>query len=152
MESWLFTSKIFKKIKFEFEDCISFIQLQIRINKELGTFGSCHCKTNSIINTRIKDLREFISVIVEYLFYGVSTKIGIINNKGELKEIYDDIIYLYISGNQKKFTKKVKTALYYRIEYHLNRNEYFFKLLWQLFYYVFGVDFYMLNDSNKNNE
>lgn len=148
----LFKSNIFKKIKYELEDCISFIHLQVRINKELGTFGSCHYKTNSVINIRIKDLREFISVIVEYMFYGVSTKIGIINNKGELKEIYDDIIYLYISGNQKKFTKKVKTALYYRIEYHLNRNKYFFKLLWQLFYYVFGVDFYMLNDSNKNNE
>ena len=124
--------------------------MQAMINKELGTFGSCHCRMNSVRNAGIKGVREFVSVMVEYLFYGVSSKIGVVNNKGEIKEKHDDTIYLYISGNQKKFTKKVRKALYYRIKYHIDRNEYFFKLLWQMFYYVFGVDFYMINKSNKN--
>ncbi|MDE5771776.1 MAG: hypothetical protein K2I06_09155, partial [Ruminococcus sp.] len=146
----LFKSDRFKQIKCELEDCINFIQIQAMVNKELGTFGSCHCRMNSVRSVGIKGVREFVSIMVEYLFYGVSSKIGVVNNKGEIKEKHDDTIYLYISGNQKKFTKKVKEALYYRIKYHLDRNEYFFKLLWQMFYYVFGVDFYMINKSNKN--
>lgn len=145
-----FESDTFKEIKHELEDGISFIQMQAMINKELGTFGSCHCRMNSVRNFEIDEVREFVSVMMEYLFYGVSSKIGAVNNKGELKEVYDDAVYLYISGNQKKFTKKVKESLYYRIKYHLDRNDYFFKLLWQMFYYVFGVDFYMINKSNKN--
>ncbi|MDE6427204.1 MAG: hypothetical protein K2K89_13865 [Ruminococcus sp.] len=145
-----FESDKFKEIKHELEDGVNFIQIQTMVNKELGTFGSCHYKMNSVRNFEINEVREFVSVMVEYLFYGVSSKIGVVNNKGEIKEKHDDTIYLYISGNQKKFTKKVKEALYYRIKYHLDRNEYFFKLLWQMFYYVFGVDFYMINKSNKN--
>lgn len=145
-----FKSDIFKQIKCELEDCISFIQLQARINKELGTFGSCHCRMNSVRNNKIKEVREFISVMIEYLFYGVNSKIGKVNDKGELKEVYDDTVYLYISGNQKRFTEKTRKALYCRIKYHIDRDEYFFKLLWQLFYYVFGVDFCMINKINKN--
>lgn len=148
----LFKSNRFEEIKNELKESISFIQFQVRVNKEQGTFGSCHCRMNSVKNPEIDEVRKFISIMVEYLFYGVSSKIGVVDNKNELKEKHDDTIYLYISGKQKKFTKKTKSALYYRIKYHLDKNEYFFKMLWQLFYYVFGMDFYMLNNVNKNND
>lgn len=72
----LFSNDTFKRVHQNLKDCINIIQLQIRVNKEIGTFGSCHCMMNSVKTDNIKDVRQFISVIIDFLFYGVSTKKG----------------------------------------------------------------------------
>lgn len=156
----------FKRIIIKVRDSIRYIQLQACINIEIGTFGSCHCKKNSVRTNRITDMRELIRVMVEYLFYGVSTKIGKEDDNcfssQKLKEIRSDIVYKYLNGEQKKFTNHVRNALYYRIRYYLYPNErldgkettilpqQFGELLWQFFYYAFGIDFYMLRMDNSD--
>lgn len=156
----------FKRIIIKIRDSIRYIQLQARVNIEIGTFGSCHCKKNSVKTNRITDMRELIRVMVEYLFYGVSTKIGKEDDNcfssQKLKEIRSDIVYKYLNGEQKKFTNHVRNALYYRIRYYLYPNErldgkettilpqQFGELLWQFFYYTFGIDFYMLRMDNSD--
>lgn len=145
----LFNNDTFQRVQQNLKDCINIMQLQIRVNKEIGTFGSCHCMMNSVKADNIKDVRQFIAVIIDFLFYGVSTKKGRDIGNEETKEVWSDIIYKYINGEQKKFSVKVKEALYYRIKHHLKNTEYFSKLLWQMFYYVFGVDLYMLNNFNS---
>lgn len=156
----------FKRIIIKIRDSIRYIQLQVRVNIEIGTFGSCHCKKNSVKTNRITDMRELIRVMVEYLFYGVSTKIGKEDDNcfssQKLKEIRSDIVYKYLNGEQKKFTNHVHNALYYRVRYYLYPNErldgketttspqQFGELLWQFFYYAFGIDFYMLRMDNSD--
>lgn len=156
----------FKRIIIKVRDSIRYIQLQARVNIEIGTFGSCHCKKNSVRTNRITDMRELIRVMVEYLFYGVSTKIVKEDDNcfssQKLKEIRSDIVYKYLNGEQKKFTNHVRNALYYRIRYYLYPNErldgkemtilpqQFGELLWQFFYYTFGIDFYMLRMDNSD--
>lgn len=156
----------FKRVIRKIRDSIRYIQLQARVNIEIGTFGSCHCKKNSVRTNRITDMRELIKVMVEYLFYGVSTKIGKEDDNcfssKKLKEIRSDIIYKYLNGEQKKFTNHVRNALYYRIKYYLYPNEridgkettispqQFGELLWQFFYYAFGIDFYMLRMDSSD--
>lgn len=156
----------FKRIIIKVRDSIRYIQLQARVNIEIGTFGSCHCKKNSVRTNRITDMRELIRVMVEYLFYGVSTKIVKEDDNcfssQKLKEIRSDIVYKYLNGEQKKFTNHVRNALYYRIRYYLYPNErldgkemtilpqQFGELLWQFFYYAFGIDFYMLRMDSSD--
>lgn len=156
----------FKRIIIKVRDSIRYIQLQARVNIEIGTFGSCHCKKNSVRTNRITDMRELIRVMVEYLFYGVSTKIGKEDDNcfssQKLKEIRSDIVYKYLNGEQKKFTNHVYDALKYRVRYYLYPNErsdgketttspqQFGELLWQFFYYAFGIDFYMLRMDNSD--
>lgn len=156
----------FKRIIIKVRDSIRYIQLQARVNIEIGTFGSCHCKKNSVRTSRITDVRELIRVMVEYLFYGVSTKIGKEDDNcfssQKLKEIRSDIVYKYLNGEQKKFTNHVYDALKYRVRYYLYPNErsdgketttspqQFGELLWQFFYYAFGIDFYMLRMDNSD--
>ena len=156
----------FKRVIRKIRDSIRYIRLQARVNIEIGTFGSCHRKKNSVRTNRITDMRELIRVMVEYLFYGVSTKIGKEDDNcfssKKLKEIRSDIIYKYLNGEQKKFTNHVRNALYYRIKYYLYPNErldgkeatispqQFGELLWQFFYYAFGIDFYMLRMDSSD--
>ena len=156
----------FKRIIIKVRDSIRYIQLQARVNIEIGTFGSCHCKKNSVRTNRITDMRELIRVMVEYLFYGVSTKIVKEDDNcfssQKLKEIRSDIVYKYLNGEQKKFTNHVRNALYYRVRYYLYLNErlegkettilsqQFGELLWQFFYYAFGIDFYMLRMDSSD--
>lgn len=158
----------YKRIVRNLTDSIRYIQLQARVNIEAGTFGSCHCKKNSVRTNRITDMRELIRVMVEYLFYGVSTKIGKEDDNcfssQKLKEIRSDIVYKYLNGDQKKFTNHVRDALYYRVKYYLYPNErfegkettisprQFGELLWQFFYYIFGMDFYMLRMDSSDNQ
>lgn len=157
---------IFKCIIRNIRDSIRYIQLQARVNIEIGTFGSCHCKKNSVRTNRFTDMRELIRVMVEYLFYGVSTKIGKeydnCFSSQKLKEIRSDIVYKYLNGKQKKFTNHVYDALKYRVRYYLYPNErsdgkettispqQFGELLWQFFYYAFGIDFYILRMDNSD--
>lgn len=152
----------FKQIIGELGDCIRYIQLQIRVNDEIGTFGSCHCKGISVRMHRIKDVRELLKVMIEFLFYGVSTKIGKKDENRLIKEIRSDIVYKYLNGEQKKFTDSIRNALYYRVRYSLYPREradgketvispqQFGELLWQFFYYAFGADFYMLRMDNSD--
>lgn len=156
----------FKRIIIKVRDSIRYIQLQARVNIEIGTFGSCHCMKNSVRTNRITNSRELIRVMVEYLFYGVGTKIGKeydnCFSSQKLKEIRSDIVYKYLNGKQKKFTNHVYDALKYRVRYYLYPNErsdgketttspqQFGELLWQFFYYTFGIDFYMLRMNNSD--
>ncbi len=156
----------FKRIIIKVRDNIRYIQLQARVNIEIGTFGSCHCMKNSVRTNKITNSRELIGTMVEYLFYGVSTKIGKedpnCSSSQKLKEIRSDIVYKYLNGEQKKFTNHVRNALYYRIRYYLYPNErldgkettilpqQFGELLWQFFYYAFGIDFYMLRMGSSD--
>lgn len=86
---------------------------------------------------------------MDFLFYGVYAKIGRADEKGNLTEVWRDYITKYISGEQDKFTKTVKDAVYSRIKYNLENNEYFESLLWQFMYYVFGIDFYMVSSQKE---
>ncbi len=156
----------FKRIIIKIRDSIRYIQLQARVNIEIGTFGSCHCMKNSVRTNKITNSRELIGTMVEYLFYGVSTKIGKEDDNcflsQKLKEIRSDIVYKYLNGEQKKFTNHVYDALKYRVRYYLYPNErsdgketttspqQFGELLWQFFYYAFGIDFYMLRMDNSD--
>lgn len=164
--SELFECSTFKHIIINIRDSIRYIQLQARVNIEIGTFGSCHCMKNSVRTNRITNSRELIRVMVEYLFYGVGTKIGKeydnCFSSQKLKEIRSDIVYKYLNGKQKKFTNHVYDALKYRVRYYLYPNErsdgketttspqQFGELLWQFFYYTFGIDFYMLRMNNSD--
>lgn len=164
--SELFECSTFKHIIINIIDSIRYIQLQARVNIEIGTFGSCHCMKKSVRTNKITNSRELIGTMVEYLFYGVSTKIGKedpnCSSSQKLKEIRSDIVYKFLNGKQKKFTNHVYDALKYRVRYYLYPNErsdgketttspqQFGELLWQFFYYAFGIDFYMLRMDNSD--
>lgn len=164
--SELFECSTFKHIIINIRDSIRYIQLQARVNIEIGTFGSSHCMKNSVRTNKITNSRELIGTMVEYLFYGVSTKIGKedpnCSSSQKLKEIRSDIVYKFLNGKQKKFTNHVYDALKYRVRYYLYPNErsdgketttspqQFGELLWQFFYYAFGIDFYMLRMDNSD--
>ena len=143
----------------------AFLHLEVRLHTEKGTFGCFHCR-HRFMNHHTTDLRDFVQIMIRYLFYGKSNVIG--------KEASDhkhpnwkykltrrDTVYKYLTGQQDSFTNKVSEALYYRILYCLHPEKRFNDIdialspsqfidqLWQLFYYVFQVDFYMLRDTKR---
>ena len=144
------------------KDYTNFVLLEVRFRLEKGTFGCFHSQYQFMTH-HTTDIREFIKIMVEYLFYGkcniVGTKTEENNGKLEYKIYHRDTIYKYLTNQQEKFTNKVSDALYYRIRYFLNPEMQIGKLyanltpsefieqLWQLFYYVFRVDFYMLRNE-----
>lgn len=148
----VFESYDFKEIYNIIKDASSIIQLRVFENQKLGTFGSCHCMFNSLRTKKVNNFRQFVSVTMDFLFGGVATKKGCDIGGGYTKEIRSDIIYKYINEAQKDFTVKVMEALYYRIKYHFSKNSFFYKMVWQLFYYVFGIDLYMLDNEKSENK
>lgn len=137
-------SNIFKSFMGELENYTNFIRLQARTDKELASFG-CFKPYNKIID----EPRKLVTEMMDFLFYGVYAKVGRDNGNGNLTEVWRDYISKYISGEQQKFTKTVKDAVYNRIKYNLENNEYFESLLWQFMYYVFGIDFYMVRSQKE---
>lgn len=135
-------SDIFKSFMGRLENYSNFIRLQARTDKELVSFGSF--KT---YNKVIDEPRKLITEMMDFLFYGVYAKVGRVDEKGNLTEVWRDYISKYISGEQQKFTKTVKDAVYNRIKCNLENNEYFKSLLWQFMYYVFSIDFYMVRSQ-----
>lgn len=137
-------SNIYKTFMGELENYIDFIRFQARIDKEITSFG-CFKPYNKVID----EPRKLVTEIMDFLFYGVYAKIGRADEKGNLTEVWRDYITKYISGEQDKFTKTVKDAVYNRIKYNLENNEYFKSLLWQFMYYVFSIDFYMVSSQKE---
>lgn len=132
-------SDIFKSFMGRLENYTNFIRLQARIDKKLVLFGRF-----KPYNRVIDEPRKLITEMMDFLFYGVYAKVGRVDEKGNLTEVWRDYISKYISGEQQKFTIAVKDAVYNRIKYNLENNEYFESLLWQFMYYAFGMDFYMV--------
>lgn len=137
-------SNIFKSFMGELENYTGFIRLQSRIDEELVSFG-CFKPYNKVID----EPRKLVTEIMDFLFYGVYAKVGRVDENGNLTEVWRDYISKYISGEQQKFTMTVKDAVYNRIKYNLENNEYFESLLWQFMYYVFGIDFYMVKEKEE---
>lgn len=137
-------NNIYKTFMGELENYTDFIRFQARIDKEITSFG-CFKPYNKVID----EPRKLVTEIMDFLFYGVYAKIGRADEKGNLTEVWRDYITKYISGEQDKFTKTVKDAVYNRIKYNLENNEYFESLLWQFMYYVFGIDFYMVSSQKE---
>ncbi len=137
-------SEIFKGFMEELDDGVNMIQLQARIDKELASFG-CY----KSFSKKIEDVRELITEMMQFLFNGVCAKIGFVDEKGYLKEVWRDCITKYVNGEQIKFTKTIKQAVLYRVKYHFEYSDYFEILLWQLMYYIFGIDFYMLRNGKN---
>lgn len=137
-------SEIFKEFLREFDDSVNMIQLQARIDKELAFFG-CY----KSFSKKIGDDHELINEMMKFLFNGVCAKIGFVDEKGYLKEVWRDCITKYVNGEQIKFTKTIKQAIFYRVKYHFEYSDYFEILLWQFMYYVFGIDFYMLRNGKN---
>lgn len=135
-------SNIFKSFMGKLESYTNFIRLQARTDKELVSFG-CFKPYNKVID----EPRKLVTEMMDFLFYGVYAKVGRVDEKGNLTEVWRDYISKYISGEQQKFTMAVKDAVYNRIKYNLENNEYFESLLWQFMYYVFGIDFYMVRSQ-----
>lgn len=136
----LVESDIFKRFMGGVENYINFLRLQARADKEIVTFGYFNTY-KKVITEPLKLIKE----MMDFLFYGVYAKVGRVDEKRNLTEVWRDYISKYISGEQKKFTDAVKDALYNRIKYNLQNNEYFESLLWQFMYYAFSIDFYMIN-------
>lgn len=137
-------SKVFKSFMGELENYTGFIRLQSRVDKELVSFG-CFKPYNKVID----EPRKLVTEMMDFLFYGVYAKVGRVDEKGNLTEVWRDYISKYISGEQQKFTIAVKNAVHNRIKYNLENNEYFESLLWQFMYYVFGIDFYMVRSKKE---
>ena len=159
---YLIESCNYKSFMQYMKDYTNFVLLEVRFRLEKGTFGCFHSQYQFMTH-HTTDIREFIKIMVEYLFYGksniVGTKTEENNGKLEYKIYHRDTIYKYLTNQQEKFTNKVSDALYYRILYFLNPEMQIGKLyanltpsefieqLWQFFYYVFRVDFYMLRNE-----
>ena len=137
-------SNIFKSFMGRLENYTNFIRLQARTDKELTSFG-CFKPYNKVID----EPRKLVTEIMDFLFYGVYAKVGRVDENGNLTEVWRDYISKYISGEQQKFTMAVKDAVYNRIKYNLENNEYFESLLWQFMYYAFGIDFYMVKEKEE---
>lgn len=71
----LIENHILKKVQQTLESYISYLRLQVRVNMELGTFGSCHDQMNSV-SRQMQDTCSFIEMMIEYLFYGTKGKAG----------------------------------------------------------------------------
>ena len=144
-------SNYFQNVMRELENYTNFMGLQVKMDKELILFGRFR-----IYQKEIDTPRKLIVEMIDFIFYGVSAKVGraeIVLRGGKeheiLTEVSRDYISKYVSGEQKKFTVAVKTAMYYKIKYSFENKEYFASLLWQFLYYAFGLDFYMV-ESNED--
>ena len=153
---------IFKNALRSLRSCKDYLQIQVRIDTELCTFGND--KSLSTMRT-VTNARSYIRAFLDFLFYGISSKAG----KKEydtkcmtwkIKEYRNTHLSKYLSeepGNQKNFTITLKNSLYYRILYYLFPEKQlnnpsskalppdkFMIQLWQFYYYALGIDFYML--------
>ena len=144
-------SNYFQNVMRELENYTNFMGLQLKMDKELILFGRFR-----IYQKEIDTPRKLIAEMIDFIFYGVSAKVGraeLVLRGGKeheiLTEVSRDYISKYVSGEQKKFTVAVKTALYYRIKYSFENREHFASLLWQFLYYAFSLDFYMI-ESNED--
>lgn len=144
-------SNYFQNVMRELENYTNFMSLQVKMDKELILFGRFR-----IYQKEIDTPRKLIAEMIDFIFYGVSAKVGraeLVLRGGKeheiLTEVSRDYISKYVSGEQKKFTVAVKTALYYRIKYSFENREHFASLLWQFLYYAFSLNFYMI-ESNED--
>lgn len=138
-----FNIEIYKSIQKQFYSLLIMIQIQVRINNELGTFGCCHYRMNTVRKKDIKDTRELVALLEDYIFYKV--------NFYDESTINTSIasMKLYTSGKQKTFTEPVKDGIIKHISYQLNNNNCFYEQIWQFYCYAFGIDFYMLRSDAK---
>lgn len=136
-----FRSDIFKSIKKQFYSLLIMIQIQVRINKELGTFGCTHYRMNSVRKHDINNTRELVVLLEDYLFYKVN-----IYDEGTINPSIASM-KLFTSGKQKTFTEYVKDGIIKHISYQLEKNNCFQELIWQFYCYAFGIDFYMLRSD-----
>lgn len=138
-----FNSEIYKSIQKQFYSLLIMIQIQVRINKELGTFGCSHYRMNTVRKQDIKDTRELVALLEDYLFYKV--------NFYDESTINTSIasMKLYTSGKQKTFTEPVKDGIIKHISYQFKNNNCFYEQVWQFYCYAFGIDFYMLRSDAK---
>lgn len=146
LKDWEWIEKYKKPLIEKIEYLLSQMQLQIDINKHLGTFGCCCYRMNSVKKKNISDTHELIVTMYRYLFY--STDYG---NTGKSNN-NDKSLYYYLIGRHKNFNTKIKCEMLDRIIKHIDRDEnkkiysYFMNLIWQFYYYAFGIDFFMLRE------
>ena len=103
--------------------------------------------------SKINSAHDFVQVMIEILFSGIVSKKGLRKGKNMYEEVPDRSISNYLKNPAKQFKESLREGLVNRVEYYLSsKSPYdkvldenrFVDLLWILYEYAFGIDFYML--------
>ena len=155
-----------EKIIYILLEAMKLLRIQIRLYNHCAEIG---CRYDKFLMPRVQTRKDFVNNMILFLFSGIVSKAGRRNSEDNEKFNYsekeNDTILKYLSDTKDSVKLSAR-----RIENLLNRVKYylyperriseketavpaqFISRLWQLYIYVFGIDFSVLIPDENDSE